>query len=51
MSAEPPKVKHGGCADCGSKADPILTSVSVAFAESKAVCSRCLPKYPNGVRR
>lgn len=46
-----PTVKHGGCADCGTKDEPILTSVTVGVAQSKAVCSRCLPKYPDGVRR
>lgn len=44
--------KHGGCSDCGSKADPILTSVidTAGVLQSKAVCSKCLPKYPEGCR-
>lgn len=42
--------KHGGCSDCGSKADLILTSVTdpTKALQSKAVCSKCLPKYPEG---
>lgn len=44
--------KHGGCADCGSTADAILTSVTdpTKHLQSKAVCSKCLPNYPEGRR-
>lgn len=46
-------MKHGGCADCGSKAESILTSIMHVSEKgySKAVCSKCLPNYPNGTIR
>lgn len=44
--------KHGGCADCGSKEDEILTSVlDVKIRQSKAVCSKCFVNYPGGASK
>lgn len=37
------RVKHGGCAGCGSKEQEILTSVMVpGEVMSKAFCDKCL---------
>lgn len=40
--------RHGGCADCGSKREPILTSVvdPNQRLQSRSVCSECFKKYP-----
>lgn len=36
--------KHGGCAQCGSTKDEILTSVPGPFGYGQALCSTCLKK-------
>ena len=41
------QVKHGGCADCGSKEQEILSSRTVRAAkgyDSKALCDPCVDK-------
>jgi hypothetical protein len=37
-------IKHGGCMDCGSIKEPILTSIKTPKG-SQAFCSDCLKKY------
>ena len=39
------EVKHGGCYDCKSKDQKILTSIPIPHAGiGKAVCDKCLAK-------
>jgi len=45
--------KHGGCADCKDRSERLLTSVvdpTTGGKTSRAVCSKCLPKYPESKR-
>jgi len=42
---EPTKAKHGGCADCGSKDQVILTSILLkGESMGKALCDPCIEK-------
>ena len=52
MNQETNIVRHSGCADCGDKSEPILTSIPVGMV-SKAVCSKCLkrPEYQAAIKR
>lgn len=53
------QVKHGGCKQCGSKEEPVLTSVITGkkdkdgktYLFGEALCSRCLKPYEKEIRQ